>query len=461
MSAGEACVPQLYVRVLGPLKVAVDDVPCPLSPLATRLLALLVAADGAPVPISRLHRELWPDSLDRGHRNRQSRVDVQRRVVELRKGLFRDEEPAACGLRTEQVYGEKGNETAYRLVLSRRQLDSAQFIELAGEGLYASAPIAVAALARAVELWRGSPLAEAGSAQFGRPLIQRLTALHEAALAELLRLRIDLGQFDAALPLAVEAAVRRPEDPAAVERLRAVRSRLRELRRDALVERDFPALRTKLVISRGDLFDQKDVNIVVGFTDTFDTSTEDNLLISRDSVQGQLLHRCYGDDGKALDRELQRGLRAVTPVGRESVRDKPKGKRLRYRLGTVVPLPHEGRWIFAVAYSRQENDLTATSGPEQLRQCLEQTWSSVAVHGKLKPVAIALVGSGLARVTELSREQLLTTIVDTFLAARWKQSAVSPELRVVIRPEDLPSIRMAEVVAYVENLHRRGDHGHG
>ena len=41
----------------------------------------------------------------------------------------------------------------------------------------------------------------------------------------------------------------------------------------------------------GDLFDEADANLVVGFADTFDTATENDAVISRASVQGQLLDR--------------------------------------------------------------------------------------------------------------------------------------------------------------------------
>src|SRR5260221_950619 len=122
---------------------------------------------------------------------------------------------------------------------------------------------------------------------------------------------MELGQLDAALPLALAATARHPDDPDAAEQLRTVRETLRGRRRDELVDREFPELHTRVVAQTGDLFDHADANLVIGFCDTFDTATDDNVLISRDSVQGQLLHRYYSGDSKALDRELQRGLRLI------------------------------------------------------------------------------------------------------------------------------------------------------
>ncbi len=58
----------------------------------------------------------------------------------------------------------------------------------------------------------------------------------------------------------------------------------------------------------GDLFDQE-AHLVVGFSDTFDTDTTDNVVISAKSVLGQLLQRVYGGDRDRLDAELVSALR--------------------------------------------------------------------------------------------------------------------------------------------------------
>jgi len=55
----------------------------------------------------------------------------------------------------------------------------------------------------------------------------------------------------------------------------------------------------------------------------------------------------------------------------------------------------------------------------------------------LKPVAIPLVGSGLARVVQLDREQLVATIIESFIEACDRLSTVTPELRVVLHPQGL------------------------
>ena len=280
----------------------------------------------------------------------------------------------------------------------------------------AAAPATVVALlTRALGLWRGNPLADASGREFAAPLIRRLTVLHDTARKELVRAHAELGYPDLALPVAEELAVSKPDDPEVAESLCLLRERLRARYVGEVLRRDFPQLRVTVVVRLGDLFEQDDANLAVGFGDTFDTCTEDDAVISRESVQGQLLERVYGNDRARLDTDLRKGLRGVIPVARETVKDKPRGKRTRYPVGTVVPLPAGRRRVFAFVHCRQGLDLVTHSSGAELRASLENLWRSVRVHGLLKPVAIPLVGSGLARVTELSREQLMIEIIDTFL----------------------------------------------
>jgi hypothetical protein len=214
-------------------------------------------------------------------------------------------------------------------------------------------------------------------------------------------------------------------------------------------------LRVTLVVRRGDLFEQDDANLAIGFGDTFDTCTDDDVVISRVSVQGQLLGRLYGGDRERLDAELRRGLRGVMPLGRETVHDKPKGKRTRYAVGTVVPLPMDGRRIFAFVHCRQGLDLVTHSTAAELRLSLDRLWQSIRTNGMLKPVAIPLAGAGLSRVAELSREQLMIMIIDTFIKNSG-DDRFTPELRIVVRPSDVERIRMSDVARFVETLDQHG-----
>jgi hypothetical protein len=108
--------------------------------------------------------------------------------------------------------------------------------------------------------------------------------------------------------------------------------------------------------------------------------------------------------------------------------------------------------VFATAYSRLGNDLVARSGREDLRTSLDSLWASVAVHGLFRPVAVPLIGSGLARVTDLDRGRLAALIVDSFIGACRRHHALTPELRIVVRPQDLASTDLSPVEKRFQDL---------
>ncbi|KUO14267.1 hypothetical protein AQJ58_03300 [Streptomyces sp. DSM 15324] len=426
-----------------------------LTPLTARLLVRLVAADGEAVPARRLYRDVWQPTVELPRQDLRGRNEVQKRILELRRAL----DLAGPGLgarivRTAQLPTARGVESSYQLVLTTAELDSAEFTRLVGDALRAAPASAVRLLAEALRLWRGRPLAEAHDEAFAAVAVRRLTQLRETALRELIAGHSALGRYDLALPVAEQTARERPDDPEATATLTRLHARLRERHGGELLRHTLRGLRVDVVVVRGDLFDQEDANLVVGFSDTFDTSADD-VVISRESVQGQLVERLFEGRHRLLDEGLRRGLKEVAPLATESVRAKRRGRRTRYPVGTAVVVPVGARRVFALAYSRLGNDLRARSAPADLRLSLERLWPAVAVHGLFKPVAVPLIGSGLARVVELDRTQLLLLIVETFTESLREDPAVSPELRVVIRDDELERTDLSAVEAFLRDLDER------
>jgi hypothetical protein len=444
-------VGRIRVGVLGATTVTLDDRPVHLTPGTVRLLLRLVAAEGEAVTASQLFLDLWGappvGPIGRGHRN-----EVQKRVVELRQKIGPAQQPLIL---TERVLATKYPQSAYRLVMSQEQLDYLEFTDLVNRATHTPPATAVALLTRALELWRGRPFADATGQGFAMSLVTRLEALHKAAREELVRNLTELGRPESALPFAEVLAADFPGDGEVATALRSLRERLRARHADDVLRREFSGLRVELVVRRGDLFEQDDANLIVGFGDTFDTATNGDAIISRSSVQGQLLERIYGGDRKRLDGELSKSLHGVDPIAVECPQTKPRGKRRRFPVGTVVPLPLDGRRVFAFVHCRQDLDLVTHSTPADLRFALEQVWRSVRQHGLLKPVAMPLVGAGLARVTELSREQLMIMIIDTFVKS-CLDSRCAPELRIVLRRSDLERIRISDVARFTEALDQNG-----
>ncbi|MFI9248106.1 macro domain-containing protein [Streptomyces sp. NPDC053086] len=225
---------------------------------------------------------------------------------------------------------------------------------------------------------------------------------------------------------------------------------LARARPQASVRQEFGRPGMTVVVEEGDLFEQAG-HLVVGFTDTFDTRVDDGGVINDGSVQGQLLARRYAGDSGRLDAELAAALTGVAPVSWESARDKPRGKRARYPVGTVAVLGSRPALVFAVAYSRMGNDCVASSGVEDLWLGLDRLWDAVRRHGQLECLTMPLTGAGLARLHDLDEDSLLRLILLSFVVHSWERR-VCRELRVVVRPGELGRIDLPETGAFLAGL---------
>lgn len=218
----------------------------------------------------------------------------------------------------------------------------------------------------------------------------------------------------------------------------------------ARLEREFahPEMIVRVIV--GDLFDQE-THIVVGFTDTFDTSTRGDRVINKASVQGQLVDRVFDGDVGRLDSSLRSSLTGVLPISTELRTAKPRGKRHRYPMGTVVVLSEHPRLTFAVALSRMGNDLVAQSSIDELWVALGQVWDAVRRHGQRGAVSIPLIGSGLSRVDALDRDNLARMILLSFVAHS-RHALVARELRLVIHPTDVHRMDLIAVNTFLRTL---------
>lgn len=226
----------------------------------------------------------------------------------------------------------------------------------------------------------------------------------------------------------------------------AVRDRLETVKRDSVtashtsrvlarVPASTAALlaESEVVFVQGDLFEQE-ADLVVGFSDTFDTATDGSLVISPSSLQGQLVERIYQGDVEALDADLDRALAAVNVESLESRSAKQHGKLVRYPVGTVAVLERDRRRVFAVAFSRMDNTLTAQSTEAFLHLSLGNLWVAVRRRETDRTVAMPVLGAGLSRL-ELERETLVNMTLASF-REHARRASVCRELRIVVHPSD-------------------------
>jgi predicted ATPase/DNA-binding SARP family transcriptional activator len=185
----------LEFRILGPLEVLDQGRRCALgSPRQRALLAVLLLDAGHVVSVDALTESLWPEDPPASARHA---LEVY--VSRLRKQLHAD--------------GRERLETrapGYVLHIDGDTLDAQQF-----EVLIAQARTAVAdgspahaaeLLGRALELWRGEPLADVASEPFARAAAGRLEELKLTALEDRIDAELALGQH-AELVARLEALV--------------------------------------------------------------------------------------------------------------------------------------------------------------------------------------------------------------------------------------------------------------
>ncbi|KAB2371005.1 macro domain-containing protein [Actinomadura montaniterrae] len=202
-------------------------------------------------------------------------------------------------------------------------------------------------------------------------------------------------------------------------------------------------------IKQGDILEESG-NVIIGFTDTFDTDISDGVVIDPRSVQGQFQLKYY-PGVEALDLELERALGNTQVIARESLTTKARGKLSRYEIGTVAVLNEGGARYYALAYGYMRNDMRVSCSVDAIWRSLSSVWDAVRTHGRLDPVAIPVIGSELARVGSLDRSSLIKMIALSFVASS-RQEVVSRELLIIIHPKDRRQIRMNDLDRFLRAL---------
>lgn len=200
----------------------------------------------------------------------------------------------------------------------------------------------------------------------------------------------------------------------------------------------------------GDVLEESG-NVIVGFTDTFDTDLEGGVVISPQSVQGQFQERYYSGSIHELDSDLNGQLAGIDPIGSEDVENKRRGKRNRYPIGTTIVLRRSRKRFYAVAYGYMRNDLRVSCSVDALWSSLTSAWNSVRTHGSLEPVAIPVIGSELARVGSLDRTSLIKMIALSFVASS-REEVVSRRLTIVVHPKDRQAVNLVDVESFLRTL---------
>lgn len=172
------------IRVLGSVELVAATGPLELRTMQRRLLAALVIAHGAAVPVDALIETLWPGGPPASAPNL-----LRIYVSQLRRLL-----PPPARIVTQA--------STYRLEIDAGLVDAERFDALIaaadGQRNPATPTRAAALLAEALALWRGPPYSEFTYDEFARAEVDRLNVLRELARRRWLEARLALGEDAAA-----------------------------------------------------------------------------------------------------------------------------------------------------------------------------------------------------------------------------------------------------------------------
>jgi DNA-binding SARP family transcriptional activator len=165
----------LDLRILGPLEVSDETGPIALGGQRQRaLLAVLALSPGRVVATDRLVDLLWGENAPKT-----AMASLQNGVAQLRRALGTDAlETRAPG---------------YVLRISPEQVDAQRFERALTDARRLPADERRTQLVRALEMWRGSVLAEFVFQAFAQPEIRRLEELRLVAIAERIDADLELG----------------------------------------------------------------------------------------------------------------------------------------------------------------------------------------------------------------------------------------------------------------------------
>ena len=211
------------------------------------------------------------------------------------------------------------------------------------------------------------------------------------------------------------------------------------------IEQHYNSANTKIRVIFGDLFEQQ-VDLVIGFSDTFDTSIPH--IIQPTSVQGQFMARIYGNDIIKLDADIGAALETVKPIGTVN----KTGKTDRYSIGTVALLRENLRRYYCLSYTSLNENNKAQGTVDGIWRSLDSLWRCIASHGNGQPVAIPVIGGGLSRISQiLPAQDSIRFIALSFILAS-RDEHVCERLDIVVRPQDAKNLDNLELQSFLRSL---------
>ncbi|MDA8118289.1 MAG: DUF6430 domain-containing protein [Actinomycetota bacterium] len=203
-----------------------------------------------------------------------------------------------------------------------------------------------------------------------------------------------------------------------------------------------PLSNVSIEVVFGDIFAQEGV-AAIPVNEFFDS--EIGLPVSKKSLHGMFLQRCFAGHGEAFDRQVADKLGNIHP----EVVSRREGKGERFPIGTSAALEVGRRRYLLFAFTRTDTGTCkASADVPQMFAALAGLWRTARTELGGDVLNVPLVGSGLSGVGLPTRD-LLNMIILSFLDETRRQIVVH-QLRVVLGWDRLPGVDLREVKRYWE-----------
>lgn len=217
------------------------------------------------------------------------------------------------------------------------------------------------------------------------------------------------------------------------------------------ISQNFTNLNTSINIEIGNLL-EKSGNIIIASSDYFDTNTS-----KTDSLKTQLINKFFNNAVAHLDKLIEESLHIQGIIGSKvDVQTKPKGKRVKYEIGTVadVQLPSDPNTkifisvICEVIYNGQNK--SKKSDFRMLSKALEEIWKHIKNTNNDKNIYIPVIGAGVTGLS-LSKSTLIQLIVFSFLLNS-KESKIGKSLNIIIPENNYEPELFEEIGNYLKTF---------
>jgi hypothetical protein len=211
------------------------------------------------------------------------------------------------------------------------------------------------------------------------------------------------------------------------------------------VSQRLSATDTSIEIRVDDLFNIEGA-FVISTSTTFDTDMSDSSV--SESVQEQFTRKYYGNT-EHLDHDIEKELedREYTVI-----EDNRRGKKKRYKIGTVVKLQLQEQITYLVAAADMNEHGRDSGSLEDMRKGLGNLWDYIGERGELVPLVMPVLGMGHARIN-VPREKMIREIISSFIAA-CSEKKFCEKLTIVVWQKDYREhdINLQKLGDYLQHL---------